>query len=136
MQDEFLGVEVLVSWWVVHSESGDGQVLGHVTILNGLNAGSLEGVAPVEELGVVVKGGSVDEASGPSENGGDGVGGGFLSLLVESVVPGDSSMSSFSFHGAIWSHQDGSHETQRSETLSQNVALNIPIVVLRAKKGI
>ena len=48
-----------------------------------------------------------------------------------SVVSGDSSVCSLGFDGlTIGSDEDGSHETQRSVTLSEDITLDITVVVL------
>lgn len=101
--NEVTGVSVAALGHVVSVVNADGQIFGHVALLNCLDSGSLEGLAESVELFVVVKLCSVHQASGPGEDGGDGVGGSFLSLLVFPVMPGDGSMGSFGFDGSIGS---------------------------------
>ena len=71
-------------------------------------------MAELFQLGKVVQLGPVEETSGPGEDGGDGVGGGLSSLLVNSVVPGDCSVGSFCLNSAIGGDQNGGHESQRT----------------------
>jgi len=53
-----------------------------------------------------------------------------LTILPESIVSGDSSVGSFSFNDAVFVHEDGSHEAKRSISLSDNVRLDVSVVVL------
>lgn len=94
----------------------NGQVLGHLSVFNGLDCGSLEGVAEVGEFRLVVELSAVEKTTGPGEDTGDGVGGGFFSLLVLSVVTGDSSVGSLSLNSTIRSVKNRSHQSQRSIT--------------------
>lgn len=66
----------------------------------------------------------------PGEHGGNGVGGGFLTLLVLSVMTGDGTVSSFSFNNVVTSNQNTGHQTKRTITLSEAIRLDITIVIL------
>jgi len=82
------------------------------------------------ELGVSVNLSSVHKTSSPGEDTGNWVSGSGFSLLILSPMSGDSSVSSLRFKAAILVDENGSHETERAETLSDDVGLNISIVVL------
>lgn len=99
----------------------DGQVLGHFTVFYGLDGGCFEGVAEVGQLWLVVELGAVEEATGPGEDTGDGVGGGFSSLLVLSVVTGHGSVSGLSLNSTIRSVKHRGHQSQRSITYISQV---------------
>ena len=76
----------------LHLLSMDSQskILGHDTLLvDQFNTRGFEVFTESEELGVVIEVGSVDETSGPCEDGSNGVGGGFVALLPFTVVSGD-----------------------------------------------
>ena len=98
--------------------------------LNCLNNCLLEGFSEVLKLSIIIEFGSCEKSLGPSENGGDGVGRGFFSLLMESVMSSNSSVSSFGFNSAIWALEHRGHKTKGSVTLSNDIRLNISIVVL------
>lgn len=107
------------------------EILGHLSGLNDLNAGGLEGGAEVCELLVVVELGTVGETARPGEDGGDGVGGGLLALLMHAEVAGDGSVGGLSLDGlSIGGNEDGGHETEGSEALGDRVGLDVSIVVL------
>jgi len=76
----------------------DGQVLGHVTSLNGLNDDALHGLAEVLEGSAIVKLGTVEKTTSPGEHGGDRVGGGLTTLLMDAVMSGDSAVSGLSLY--------------------------------------
>jgi hypothetical protein len=71
---EFLSGKILISGNIVGVVDANGQVLGHESILDGLDDGSLEGGCEGSKLGVVVKLCSLGETSGPGVDGGNGVG--------------------------------------------------------------
>jgi len=71
----------------------------------------------------------VEETTGPCVDRGNGVGGGLFSLLVLSVVTGNSTVSSLSFNTAAWGQQNGGHQTERTVTLGNDIGLDITIVV-------
>ena len=72
----------------------------------------------------------MSESSGPCEDRGDWVSASVLALLPEAVVTGDSTVSSFSFDDIILIDENGGHETERTETLSDDIRLDITVVVL------
>lgn len=53
-----------------------------------------------------------------------------MSLLVESVVSGDGTVSGLSFNSAIGALEDRGHESEGSVTLGNNIRLDVTIVVL------
>jgi len=109
----------------------EGQILSHATGLDGVNATCLQNLTELGELVVVVQLGAVSEATGPGKDGGDGVGGGGLALLVLAVVTSDRSVCGLGFNGlAIRAHEDGGHETKGAVTLSDDIGLNVTIVIL------
>lgn len=99
--DEVTGVSVAVLGDVVGVVDANGQIFGHVSFLNGLDGGSLKGLAESVELLVVVELGSVHKSSSPGEDGSDGVGGGLFTLLMLSVMSSDGSVGGFGFNGSI-----------------------------------
>lgn len=127
-------VEVLGGGDVVLTASlstGKGKILGHDAIdIDGVNAGLLKALGKGNDLGGVVELATLDETTGPGEDGGNGVGGGLVTLLVLTVVAGDGAMGSLRLEGlAIGGDEDGGHETQRAEALGDNVGLDITVVV-------
>lgn len=101
------------------------QILGHDTVLvDDFNTGSFQVLGERLERGGLVQLGSEGKPSGPGKDGGNRVGRGFVTGLVLSVVSGDGTVGSFRFHGlAVWGDELGSHHTERTETLGENVAL-------------
>ena len=71
--DEVKGVKIGRSSNVVCASNADGQVLGHIALLDGLDGGGLQLVAEVFKGGVVIEFSSVEESSGPGEDGCDRV---------------------------------------------------------------
>lgn len=108
----------------------DGEVLGHVALLDGVDDGGLQSVRELGKELVAVELGSVVEAASPGEDGGHGVGRGGLALLPLSVVTGDGAVSSLSLDDAILVEKDGGHETERAVALSNDIRLDITVVVL------
>jgi len=49
---------------------------------------------------------------------------------MESVVTSDSTMSSLSLNSSVWTLKDRGHESKRSESLGNDIRLDISIVVL------
>ena len=83
-----------------------GQILGHLAIINSLDAGLLEILAELGEIGVSVQVGAVFETPGPGKDGGHGVGGGGVALLVLAVVPGDGTVGGLGLDGlTVRAHQ-------------------------------
>ena len=89
--------------------------------LDSLNNSLLKSSTELGQLLVVIEFSSVSKSSRPSENGSDWVGGGSLSLLPLSIMPGDSSVSGLGLESTILVNEHGGHETKGSETLSDNV---------------
>jgi len=69
------------------------------------------------------------QAAGPCKNGGDRIGWGWSTFLPNSVVPCNSSMSSFGFHYIVRVNANWSHETERAKALSNNVRLHVTVIV-------
>lgn len=95
---ELEGVKVAISGDLHSSLDADGQILGHLATLDGLDDGSFQSLGEVLELLVLIKLGSVEKTTGPGIDRGDGVGGGLFTLLVLSVVTGNGTVSSFSLN--------------------------------------
>lgn len=128
------GVEVLGGGDVVLAAvlpAGDGKILGHDAVdIDGVNTGLLEALGESDKLGGIVELATLDKTTGPSEDGGNGVGRGLVALLVFTVVAGDSAMGGFRLEGlAIGSDEDGGHETERAEALGNYIGLNITVIV-------
>ncbi len=98
---EDLSAEVVGTFSDLVSVDANGEILGHVALLNGVNDCLFEGVGELGEELVVVKLGSVVETAGPGEDRGNGVGGSGLTLLPLSVVAGDGAVSSLSLNNVI-----------------------------------
>lgn len=71
----------------------------------------------------------MDQSSSPCENTSYGVGGGFFSFLMFSVMSSNCSMGSFRFQNIIAIDTDTGHHTKGSEALGDDVGLNIPVIV-------
>src|SRR5690242_5833097 len=67
----------------------EGEVLGHVAVLDGRDADLLEGRCELRQRLVVVELGAVAEAARPGEDRGDRIGRGLLALLVLAEVAGN-----------------------------------------------
>ena len=75
-----------------------GEILSHDTILiNSINAALFQILSESSELIVSVQFSTEDQATCPCEDGSDGVGRGFTSLLVLPVVTGDCAVGGFGF---------------------------------------
>jgi len=127
-------VKVLVGGGIVLAlrlASGKGKILGHDTVnVDSVNASLLKALSEGNNIGSVVELSTLDETTGPGEDGGNGVGGGLVTLLVLTVVASDSAVGSLRLEGlAIGGDEDGGHETERAEALGDNVGLDITIVV-------
>ncbi|MNE50718.1 hypothetical protein D3C80_1453100 [compost metagenome] len=84
----------------------------------------------VDQLLVVVQFTSELQTSGPSEDRCDRVSRRRVTFLVLTIVTGYGTVCRFSFHGfSIRSNQCRSHQTQRTETLSYGIRLNVTVVV-------
>ena len=128
--DELEGVEVLAALWRHGVVDADCQVLGHVASCDRLDDHTLGSLAPVLECSVIVELGTVEETTGPCEHGGNRVGGGLTTLLVDTVMSGDSAVSGLSLDGTIRALEDGGHETEGTVALSDDIGLDVTIVVL------
>lgn len=129
------GIHVLVGGDIVLAlrlASGKGKILGHDTVnIDSVNASLLKALSKGDNLGGVVELATLDETTGPGEDGGNGVGGGLVTLLVLTVVASDSTVGSLRLEGlAIRGNENRGHETKRAEALSDNVGLDITVVVL------
>lgn len=127
-------VEVLVGGDIVPTASlatGKGKILGHDTInIDRVNAGLFEALGEGDNLGLVVELATLDETTGPGEDGGNGVGGGLVALLVLTVVASDGAVGSLRLEAlAVGGDEDRGHETKGAEALSDNVGLDITVVV-------
>ena len=57
-----------------------GQALGHLAVLDGLDAGLFQLVCEVAQFGDLIQFAALSESSGPCVDGSDGVGGGLFAL--------------------------------------------------------
>jgi len=96
---------------------------------NGINDNFFQSTSKFNKFFVIIEFTSVSKTLGPGEHRSNGVGRGFFTLLMESVMSSNSTVSSFSFDGAVWALKDRGHKTERSITLSNDIRLNITIVV-------
>ena len=109
----------------------EGEVLGELVVVNAVNAGLLELLGESDELLVAVELAPVSETTSPCVDGGDRVGRRLLALLVLSVVPGDGTVSSLRLADlTVGGEEGGGHEAETAEALSDNVGLNVTVVVL------
>lgn len=127
-------IEVLVGGGVVRTgrlATGEGKILGHDAVnIDSVDAGLLKALGIGNDIGGVVELATLDETTGPGEDGGNGVGGGLVTLLVLTVVASDGAVGSLGLEGlAIGGDENGGHETERAEALSDDIGLNITIVV-------
>ena len=127
---ESLGAEVVSALGDLVAVDADGEVLGHVTGLDGVDDGLLEGGRELGEELVVVELCSVGEAASPGEDRGNGVGGGGLTLLPLSVVAGDGAVGSLSLDDAVLVEEHRGHQAQGAVALRDDIALHISVVVL------
>jgi len=98
----------------VLAASGKGKILGHDTIIvDNLDTGTLELLSELDNVGGVVELTTLDETTGPGEDGGNGVGGGLVTLLVLTVVPGDGAVCGLGLEGlAVGGDKHGGHQAQ------------------------
>ena len=71
---EFEGVQVLAARHAHRALNANCKVLSHLTVFNGLDDNTLEGLAPVLKGSVVVQVCTVEEATSPSKDRGNRVG--------------------------------------------------------------
>ena len=107
------------------------QVLGHLALLDRLDADPLEGLGERRHLGGAVELAAVLQATGPGEDRGDRVGRGRLALLVLAVVPGHRAVRRLGLDRlAVRRHQHRRHQAERAEALGHGVGLDVAVVVL------
>jgi len=128
--NEFESIQIISSVNLHGALYEDGQIFGHVSLFYSFNDGSLESISEINEWLIVIKFTSCIETSSPCKHWSNWVGWGFLSLLMESVMSGDCTMSSFGFNGTAWASQDWGHKTKRAISLGNNIGLNITIIIL------
>ena len=128
--DELEGVEPLVTRRLVSAMHADGKILCHEASLDSANDLSFHSLAERLQLIVVVKLGTVEKTTSPCEHGSDRVRGGLTALLVHTVVSCDSSVGSLSLDGAISGLEHGGHQTEGAVALSDDIRLDITVVVL------
>ena len=108
-----------------------GQVLGHVAGLDGVDAHLLQRGRELGERGVVVELGAMGEPARPGEDRGDRVGRGLLALLVLAVVARDRAVRGLRLDRlAVGRHQHAGHQAERAEALRRGVGLHVAVVVL------
>lgn len=107
------------------------QILGHDALaVDDVDAGFLEALGEFDDFGGAVELAALGEAAGPGEDGGDGVGGGRVALLVLAVVAGHGAVGGFGFEGlAVGGDEDGGHEAEGAEALGYDVGLDVAVVV-------
>lgn len=101
-----------------------------MALFNTCNDSFFKSLGEQSKFLVSVKFGSVLETAGPSINGSNWVCGGAASFLPNAEMPGYSSVGSFGFHDIVFVDANGSHQTKRSESLSNDITLNVTIIVL------
>src|SRR5690606_23458927 len=107
------------------------EILGHVTCFDRADANIFKGLGELSQLFIAVELGTMGKATGPCEDRSDGVGGGLFAALVLAVVTGHCAVCRFSFNSlAIRRHQNGSHQAERTVSLSNRVGLDVAVVVL------
>ena len=94
---EFIRGEVMIRGHVFPVNK-QGEILCHLSSLNGLNADILQSFTEFNEFLIAIKFASECKSAGPSENAGDGVCTCRFSLLVLAEVTGNSSVRGFGFH--------------------------------------
>ena len=113
--------------------SSQGKILGHDTlVVDNINTGALELLGELNNVGGAVELTTLDKTTGPGEDGGNGVGGGLVTLLVLTVVAGDGAVGGLGLESrAVGGDQGGGHQTEGTETLGDDVGLDITVVVLQ-----
>lgn len=134
------GIHVLIRRNVVLTTSlatRQGEILGHDAVnIDSINTSLLEALGESDELGGVVELAALDEAAGPGEDGGDGVGGRLAALLVLAVVAGDGAVGGLGLEGlAIGGDEDRGHKAEGAEALGDNVGLDVAVVVCESQFG-
>lgn len=108
----------------------ESEILGHLARFDSGDASGLEGISELAEASVAIELGAVGEATRPGKDGGDGVGGGLLALLVHAVVARDGAVGGLGLDGlAVRRDQHRGHQTKRAKALRDRVGLHITVVV-------
>lgn len=115
----------------VLAAAGKGKVLGHDSLfIDNVDTGALKLLGKGDDVGGVVELTTLDETTSPGEDGGNRVGRCLTALLVLAVVAGDGTVCGLGLEGlTIGSDETRSHQTQGAEALSDNVGLDITVVV-------
>ena len=117
--------------WGWSGRHEQGEVLGHLTVLDGLDADLLERLGEPGHLGGAVELAAVLEPAGPRVDRRDRVGRGRLALLVLAEVPGHRAVRRLGLDGlAVGGHQHRGHQAERAEALRDGVGLHVTVVVL------
>lgn len=113
---------------LAHSQS---KILCHDSlVVNNVNTCLLKALSELDDLWGAVELTTLGQTTGPGEDGGDWVGGGWVALLVLAEMASDGTVGSLSFESlSVWGDKDGGHKTERAETLGDDVGLNVTIVV-------
>ena len=107
------------------------KVLGHITVLDGADTDLFQGSGELVERVVPVKFGAVHKAAGPSKDGRNRVGRGFLAFLMHPIVARHCAVRGFSLNGiSVRCHQDRRHQSQRPKALRNRVGLHVTVIVL------
>ena len=107
------------------------KILGHAALFDSFNNSSFQLVTEVFEFLVSIEVSSVEETSGPGEDGGNRVGGSLLAALVLAVVAGHRAVRGLGLHcPAVRRHQHRRHEAERAEALRHRIGLHVAIIVL------
>lgn len=111
--------------------AGKSKVLGHDGLLvDNVDTGALELLGELDNVGGVVELTTADQTTGPGEDGGNRVGRGLTALLVLAVVASDGTVGSLGLESQTVRGGEGrGHQTQRAETLGDNVGLDVTVVV-------
>lgn len=109
------------------------EVLGHdPVVLHGLQRGHLERVREAHHVGRGVELATLGEPTGPRKDRRDGVGGRLFALLVLAEVPGNGPVRGLALERlAVGRDQHRRHQPQRPETLRDDVALYVAVVVFQ-----
>ena len=99
-----------------------GQIFRHLTFFYSLDTNGFQSFTETDQLFVTIEFSSVKKTTGLGEDRSYRIRRGWFALLVHPEVTSHCSVSSFSFHRfSIRSQKDRSHETQRTEALSDSV---------------
>jgi hypothetical protein len=109
----------------------ESEIFGHDALLvDNVDASLLERLCKLDDLGCVVELTTLDKTTGPGEDGSNGVGRCGVTLLMLAEVTSDGTVSGLRLEClAIGGDEDRSHQTQTAETLSDNVRLDITVIV-------